>query len=94
MTTYTDILETARKLDDQQRLYLIDALADMMADDDVASPIFRALRNAFEVAEVGTNGVFAPHYPAAATRRAAWADYTARRDDYMARAMGSERKAA
>lgn len=94
MAHYADILETARKLTDQQRLYLIDALADMMADDAVAAPIYDAMPDAFEVAEAGTKGVFCPHYPGFSASRLAWDDYTTRRDSHMARALGSERRAA
>lgn len=80
--TPSDLATAVARLDDRERLMLIDWLADQLPDH-LADELVPGLAVAFERAEEEFPS--GPIYPAGAIKPAAWSNWRAIRDTYLAR---------
>lgn len=84
MATAPDFTNSLSHLTDRDRLMLIDAIADTFRDEALTDELAEGLAAAFERAEVGTGGVFVPHYPYGAVRPGTWAEWRTARNQLLA----------
>lgn len=84
ITPTTTLTAAVAKMDDREKLMLIDWLTDQLADE-VTDELAEGLAAAFERAEIGYRGVFTPFYPGCAVNPATWSNWRVQRDAMLSR---------